>query len=640
MLNIKSYFIAFLLVFLSTEVLSLQTMWSNGVESQVRIISSLSNNNNQNQINLGLEYKLKDGWKTYWKSAGEGGFPQEIDWKSSTNIKDLQILWPTPQIFEIQGFYSIGYTDEVIFPLKITIDDIKKETTALLKVSYVTCKDICVPGEATIELKIPPGYGEVTEHSHSIEKALSLIPEKNLNVVDIEEFAIKSFEQNDQISILIEVQSKNRFINPKFYLDTEFGLPVSKSEIKYTDYQKKISARFIFDKKIITKDSFNLDVVVNDQDKSFEISDKVHVEKLSKSFIQNNSLLYFFLISLVAGLILNIMPCVLPVLSIKLLSILNNSREKTSIRFSFFVTSLGIVVSFALLSIMLIILKYFGVSIGWGMQFQQPIFLVIIAIILFLFSINLFGFFEFNFAKLLNLKILHTSFNSKYLQDFFNGFFATILATPCSAHFVGTAITVAFTQSAFAMFGIFIFMGLGMSLPYLLISAFPSLTNFIPKPGNWIKYVKYFLGVLLLGTFFWILSILINNHYSYFSNYKNNENGWLNFSSVKIEDYIENNNIVFIDITADWCATCQFNKINVINSSTIEEAFKNYNVVKIRGDWTKSNNKIEQFLSEYNRFGIPFNIMYSKLYPDGIILSELLTKKEIISALKKMEPKK
>ena len=640
MLNIKSYFIAFLLVFLSTEVLSLQTMWSNGVESQVRIISSLSNNNNQNQINLGLEYKLKDGWKTYWKSAGEGGFPQEIDWKSSTNIKDLQILWPTPQIFEIQGFYSIGYTDEVIFPLKITIDDIKKETTALLKVSYVTCKDICVPGEATIELKIPPGYGEVTEHSHSIEKALSLIPEKNLNVVDIEEFAIKSFEQNDQISILIEVQSKNRFINPKFYLDTEFGLPVSKSEIKYTDYQKKISARFIFDKKIITKDSFNLDVVVNDQDKSFEISDKVHVEKLSKSFIQNNSLLYFFLISLVAGLILNIMPCVLPVLSIKLLSILNNSREKTSIRFSFFVTSLGIVVSFALLSIMLIILKYFGVSIGWGMQFQQPIFLVIIAIILFLFSINLFGFFEFNFAKLLNLKILHTSFNSKYLQDFFNGFFATILATPCSAPFVGTAITVAFTQSAFAMFGIFIFMGLGMSLPYLLISAFPSLTNFIPKPGNWIKYVKYFLGVLLLGTFFWILSILINNHYSYFSNYKNNENGWLNFSSVKIEDYIENNNIVFIDITADWCATCQFNKINVINSSTIEEAFKNYNVVKIRGDWTKSNNKIEQFLSEYNRFGIPFNIMYSKLYPDGIILSELLTKKEIISALKKMEPKK
>ena len=189
--------------------------------------------------------------------------------------------------------------------------------------------------------------------------------------------------------------------------------------------------------------------------------------------------------------------------------------------------------------------------------------------------------------------------NKNYINDFFNGFFATILATPCSAPFVGTAITAAFTQSSLAMIGIFIFMGLGMSSPYLLISTFPSIAKILPKPGKWMQIVKYFLGILLFATFVWIVSILANNYFfEKFSNYKN-DSDWLDFNKINLQDLKNENSIIFIDITADWCATCQFNKINVINSEEIKEYFEKFDVIKVQGDWTKPNKKIEIYLKSF-----------------------------------------
>ena len=179
-----------------------------------------------------------------------------------------------------------------------------------------------------------------------------------------------------------------------------------------------------------------------------------------------------------------------------------------------------------------------------------------------------------------------------------------------------------------------------MALPYLLVVIFPSIVIILPKPGLWIKYVRYFLGLLLFGTFIWIVSILMN-HNLYFSKMfqKIEDSDWVDITTVQLDDLVQKNDVVFVDITADWCATCQFNKINVINSKIIREIFKENNVVKVRGDWTKPNNKIEKYLETYNLFGIPFNVVYSKTYPGGVVLSELLTKKEIIYTLEKVKKK-
>lgn len=253
------------------------------------------------------------------------------------------------------------------------------------------------------------------------------------------------------------------------------------------------------------------------------------------------------------------------------------------------------------------------------------------------------------------------------------------MATPCSAPFVGTAITAAFTQSYAIGISIFLFMGVGMSLPYLLIALFPKLINYLPKPGKWMIYIKYLLGLLLLATVLWLFNILLNffNYYfiisliifflllsyrqkipfqkniisvivllvifssSSFSFFQQNrvfeiEKDWLNFYDITLDKLINENKIVFLDITADWCATCQFNKINVLNSEPVISLFKENDVTLIRADWTKPNDKINLFLEKYDRFGIPFNAFFSPNFPEGILLSELLSEKEMIDAINKI----
>ena len=208
------------------------------------------------------------------------------------------------------------------------------------------------------------------------------------------------------------------------------------------------------------------------------------------------------------------MPCVLPVLSIKLLSILDNKSSSVITRKSFFTTAIGIIFSFLLLSIILLSLRFVGVSIGWGMQFQQPLFLMVIALVMFLFALNLFGFFEFHLPQSITNIFPSNNNTNLFYKDFFNGFFATLLATPCSAPFVGTAITAAFTQSSFVMIGIFFSMGLGMASPYILVSIFPKSLRFLPKPGIWMNTIKFILGLLLLGTLVWI-GFILQNHFNY-----------------------------------------------------------------------------------------------------------------------------
>ena len=253
----------------------------------------------------------------------------------------------------------------------------------------------------------------------------------------MEDISTKAYADKDNVSIVVTATSKNIFSNPKLYLDTEFGLPVVIPKINYSTNYKNINANFVFEKKLLSKNKFNISVILNDNNKAFKLDTYVNIEETNNEIIKNKSIIYFFLIALFGGLILNIMPCVLPVLSIKLLSVLQNSNTSSSIRKSFIITSTGIIASFILLALFLICLRLIGINIGWGMQFQQPLFLMTIALILFLFALNLFGIFEFKTPTIINSGILMKLNNNNYSKDFFNGFFATILATPCSAPFCG-----------------------------------------------------------------------------------------------------------------------------------------------------------------------------------------------------------
>ena len=670
MVQIFKYISCLFLLFFFTSAIALESNWSLGKESQVRLISQTTHNDFKSELLLGLEYKLQSGWKTYWLSPGDGGFPQEVSWNNSSNIDSFKIYWPTPEQFEILEVKSLGYKDSVIFPLKINLQDVSKSTLIITDVNYLVCKDICIPGNAHLELIIPPGIGNFTEHAYIIEKAISELPQESLQLSLLDEISSFAYVDDDKISIELFAIAKNNFKDPSVFLHTKYGLPVILPEINLSPDSKKLSAKFIFDKNLIDDKKINLQFVIKDNYRNFLFNDLI-IRK-NKDTSLNKNYIFILLIAFIGGLILNGMPCVLPVLSIKILSILKNINDQSSVRKSFIATSFGIIISFSLLAIIFIILRYIGFNIGWGMQFQQPVFLMFIGLILTFFSLNLFGFFEINLPKFIHIPEFKKNY---YIRDLFNGFFATLMATPCSAPFVGTALTAAFTQSSIMMFLIFLFMSLGMSSPYLLVALFPSLLKFFPKPGKWMIYLKYILGVLLISTLIWIGNILLNHFNYYFILFSlillliasitihfvkikkiifatsivifftipnfiffkaNNiiiESDWADFNTTDIDKLILDDEIVFVDITADWCVTCQYNKINVLNSNIVEEAFNQYNVFKIKGDWTKPNMKIQRFLEKNKKYGIPFNIIYSKKYPNGIVLSELLSDDEITNVL-------
>ena len=655
---------------------ALSSEWAVGETSKLRLISPYSQNSSKN-ITIGLEYQMQPGWKTYWKSPGDGGFAQNISWENSSNISDVKILWPTPIKFEILGLTSLGYQDNVTFPLEIEIENEFQDINLDLHVNYLICKEICIPGDARIFLDIPAGEKKINDNYFDVEQALSKLPEKDFSRTYLKNINANVLEGEKLSTIRLQIESEKIFFNPEIFLHTPFGLPVVQHTISYSANNKLITAEFDFNKKLISEDSFPLEVVLKDVNHNFEHLLSAQITKdITNSPM--NTFIFYILISLLAGLILNVMPCVFPILSIKLMSVF--TADQRTARVSFLTVALGIVSSFFLLGVCFLVLQFFNFSIAWGMQFQKPYFLIFITLIIFLFMMNMFGQFQINLPQNFSNIAFAGLGNKSFFKDFFNGFFATLMATPCSAPFVGTAITAAFTQNYIIGMSIFLFMGIGMASPYLLIALFPKLVNFLPKPGIWMIYVKYFLGLLLLATVLWLSNILLNFFNIYFlvislfvllvityrrkfPLFKNTititsiififfstslqifqqhsssaeEKDWVSFFTVDIDQLVAQDKIIFLDITADWCATCQFNKINVLNSDNIIKQFKDNSVTLIRADWTKPNERVNLFLEKYDRFGIPFNAFFSKKFPDGILLSELLSEKEIVNAINKIK---
>ena len=678
-INLLKIAIIFAFGLFSTAGYSLSSDWAISEKSKVRLISPMTASNNNNQLILALEYELEEEWKTYWKSPGGGGFPQKIIWNNSSNVKDIKILWPEPIEFEILGLKSIGYKDKVIFPLIVDIEDNQKQTNLNLNINYLVCRDVCIPGNADIFLNLPSGDGEYTDYFFEIEKVLSTTLNNNIDFTPISNFSFKAIENNNSVIFDIEISTTSFFDDPKIFIHTPFGLPVVEPINNYSLDFQKLNTSLYYSADQFNEKKFPIEIFFYDNNHSFKVEKSVEIENVDKNISINTSLIYLLLISILGGFILNLMPCVFPVLSLKLLSVINTEDKK--IKSSFFITVLGIISSFLILGAFFAILKQINISISWGMQFQEPYFLMFILIIISMFFLNTLGLFQINLPSFLSSSKILNSGNNFYTKNFFNGFFATLLATPCSAPYLGTAVTAAFTQSTTYLFLIFFFMGIGMSLPYLVIAFFPGLISFLPRSGKWMIYFKYFLSILLFITIVWLLSIL-NNYFNYFfivtftvllilisailkfriyqipliisliiiffltpylnsfqkineENYKSNN--WLDFNSKSIPEIIANNEIVFLDITADWCITCKFNKINVLNSKTVSDFFDSQEVTLIKADWTQPNEKINRFLKKYNKFGIPFNAFYSSKFPEGIVMNEILTEKQIFETYNKVK---
>ena len=507
----------------------------------LQLISSVESVSNENNVHLGLYFKLDPGWKIYWKYPGKAGYPPEIDWTNSKNIQNLEILWPKPKKFEILGMESIGYSNEVVLPIKLILKKNNEELLANFDIDYLTCKKICIPFRDNLVLNNQNGDGQVSKYEKIISK----------------------------------------------YIDK-------------SDY-------------LAYSNLFNQD-----------------------------SILFFLFIAFIGGLILNFMPCVFPVLSLKIYNVLSQQQKNINnkrVKKNFFATILGIIFSFFVLSLITVFLKNVGHNLGWGFQFQSPFFLLFMILILIIFSLNLIDIFSidipFFFKKYLNKIINLNKHNSEFYQNFFLGSFITILSTPCSAPFIGTALGFAFVSPNQIIFLIFFCISLGLSSPYIILATKPQLLTFLPKPGRWMKKFKYFLSLLLILTAIWLSKALLIQINTINNDSKNSN--WIEFDNSKLKELVNENNIVFVDITADWCLTCFYNKKTVLDRKKVKNIFETYDVKKIRGDLTKPNKEINKYINSFGRFGIPFNVIYTSSVPQGILLPEVLTVQNLLSTFENIK---
>jgi len=678
--TIKTLFVTCLL-FISASISAQTTGWLQEPSHppiQLRFMLTGQVDETNKTVPAVLEVKLSGDWKTYWRSPGEGGIAPSINWGNSKNLVNSDWQWPVPKHFSLLGLETYGYTDSVSFPIQLQVEDINQPLILAGTLTLSSCTTICVLTDYDINMSVDiQNLQSDAEAMFLYNKSITQVPRK---IDDNNAIELLWDQANSQVQATISgytwAETPTLLIDGD--LDTAFKLKTVETAgerlIAVFDASSWLGEVELIDKP--------LSLTVIDSEQALEFSTPVIAGQVT---ITGQSLVGIVLFALLGGLILNIMPCVLPVLGMKLSTIIDAPRlEKGKIRQQFLASAAGIIVSFWLLAAFIFALKVSGQAIGWGIQFQSPWFIAVMVVITAVFSLNMLGAFEFSLSSNLQTK-LATAGDDSNRGHFLQGMFATLLATPCSAPFLGTAVAYALGADTVSLFVIFTALAIGMALPWLLVATFPSLVSLLPKPGRWMGSVKTVFAGLLMLTCLWLVTLLssflptfaiyglfsvvslvfigfmiklkgkravlisvsvglllgsavalaASLTTSKWSNGLPEDLAWQALDTVRIEQEVQAGKTVFVNITADWCITCKANKIGVILQDPVYSKLQTENVVPMEGDWTVRSEKVTNFLQSNGRFGVPFNIVYGPKAPNGIPLPVILTDKAVMDAIKR-----
>lgn len=668
--------------------------WWRTDHGALRLIAASDAAGDSRILNLGLHFRMIPGWKIYWRSPGDAGYPPQPDWSGSENVAHAELRWPAPERFSVLGFETVGYKDEVVLPVALALARPGTATRVRANVSYLTCDDICVPYEAKLELEIPAGAPTSSREAGLIERFVGRIPGpaqpgRGLEVVALELVASAGTE-----SLQAMLRSETSLVRPDVFLEGPKGVNYAAPRVAIAD-DKRSAVVVILVRRATASDDLvarTMTITAVDGDRSVEaelvIGGKSNVDPASDATRANTGILVALLLALFGGLVLNLMPCVLPVLSLKVLAIVDHAGERGSIRRGFLATSCGIVTAFIVLAAIAILLKATGELVGWGIQFQEPRFLGVMAFVVALFSANLFGLFDIRLPQAVADRAATAGAGrGGWLGQFLTGAFAAVLATPCSAPFVGTAVGFALSRGALEILSIFIALGLGLALPYLVVAAVPGLALRLPRAGAWMVNVRRVMGVALLGTAAWLavllatqvgaaaaiaVGIAIVAVYAALLAWRwvrlrspiwamiaiviavgmfaadrlatvpalraaarDTDIAWHRFDHGRIAAEVAVGRVVFVDVTADWCITCQVNKALVLDRGPVRDRLEAAGVIAMRADWTRPDPEISRFLASFGRYGIPFNVVFGPRSPFGETLSEILTPDAVMAAVER-----
>jgi thiol:disulfide interchange protein len=645
----------------------------------------------------GLLLRMAPDWHTYWKFSGDAGLPTEIKWKLPAGWKVGEIQWPIPLKTNDPGdIQTYGYQDEVLLMQEITPP--AKIDIALVKLSaeanWLVCEKICIPGGANLELELPTSTTADSKNTDFFARYRRLLPQKFPD----SKTAIASWSRvGSDLHLNLASDNLANYPTVDFY-----PLPQGNTVVGHPSAESRKANEITFRIPIESPDK-NLSsmpgLVVfskspNGNDRTgWQI--EASIVAAVKPSAPSRGIFTFLLFGFIGGFILNLMPCVLPVISLKIFGFIQEAgQSRQKIFRSGLAFTAGIFAWFMALALLLIALKAGGRDVTWGgFQFTNAYFVLGLSVIVLVFALNLFGVFEISLPQSMTRGLLASSERKDNLGSFFQGVFATVLATPCTAPFLGTALGFAFAQSPIVILSMFVAIAAGMSAPYFLLSAQPAWLRFLPQPGPWMVRVKQFMGFLLLATLLFLLYVLgaqrglegaiwascfllivaivcwmkgafilpatstakrslvlvlmlllllFSGAYFIGDKFQSAKvdiaasgapGDWQPFTPERLRTERDQGRAVFVDFTAAWCLTCKFNEKTVLEAAPVREAFQRHGVVKLKADWTNGDPVITKLLQQFGRPGVPLYVLYPGKSEEPIVFPELLTQRILLDKL-------
>jgi len=639
-------------------------------------------------VQIGLVLTIEEHWHVYWINAGDSGEPPHITWTLPAGITVGPMQFPPPSQLPLGPLMDFGYEDEVAFPLTITAAPTLKPGKVHLdaKITWLVCSSVCLPGKAHlgIDLNVVPGPLPEPPLVGALGEALGKLPQPlpahmSVSAIgDAKHIAVTlitgSHEEGAEFYPFDSLILQNAAPQPTQSLDNGVRVFLQRDPDSTT-----LPASIHGLIKLSDSEAYDVTTAITP---GTVPSPPVDVKKVTNGATPSSITLIGALgLALFGGIILNLMPCVFPVLFLKGLALVNSgTQERSHQRIHGLVYTLGIMVSFWAIVAVLLILRAGGRELGWGFQLQSPAFVAVLASLLFFLALSLAGQFEIG----LSLTSAGGSLAQKqgFTGSFFTGVLATVVATPCTAPLMGAAVGFALAQPGWVTFLVFTALALGLALPYLVLSMQPQWTRVLPKPGAWMEILKQLTAVLLFGSAIWLTWVYaqlyakdgINRMAALLCCYLVLAiAGWalgrwparwgsaiaavlliafaiaLPLRKVRIEtlhwdpwtpqafaEARASGRPIFIDFTAAWCLSCQVNERAVLDSADVDTQLLSKNYILFRADWTQYDPAITQQLSSLGRSGVPTYVIYpagEKSNPD--LLPELLTKDIVLKQVKK-----
>lgn len=649
----------------------------------------------------GLLLRMAPGWHTYWKFSGDAGLPVEVKWKLPPGWKAGPVQWPIPLEFDDPGdIKTYGYHDEVLLmqeitpPAAIGEEKIRLEADA----NWLVCEKICIPGSATVQMELGVSRENTPANAPLFARYRQLLP-RDLPAGD--QLMVTWSRSGSELQLKVRGKEFARHRVVDFYPS-----PDEKTVVGHPAVESRSGDEVNFriplesaDKSVTSLPGL---LIFGEQpdgsDRAAWTIAPAASTGSSPSVTRSTAapahgLLAYLIFGFIGGFILNLMPCVLPVISLKIFGFIQHAgQSRAKIFRSGLVFAAGIFAWFIGLALLLIVLKMAGHQITWAFQFTNAYFVLFMSVVVLVFALNLFGVFEISLPQSAARNLLGPIAAEGDAASFFQGVFATVLATPCTAPFLGTALGFAFTQSAIVILAMFVAIAAGMSAPYVLLCAQPAWLRFLPRPGPWMVQVKQFMGFLLLATLLFLLYVLgaqrgleaviwascfllvvsvacwmrgafmtpvasgraraitlivmlviLAASGFYFIGEKFSASkltaaapatgDWQPFTPARLQSELSQGHTVFVDFTAAWCITCKFNEASVLETAAVRAAFQRHAVTKLKADWTNGDPEITKLLQHFGRPGVPLYVLYPGNQEEPFVFPELLTKGIVLGKL-------